>query len=58
MIQFRRRHPAPFATRYEAHRVVVAWCLDFYNRRRRHSSAGMQAPAHYEKTSADEPTAA
>jgi putative transposase len=34
-----------FTTRAEAREVLVAWCLEFYNVRRRHSSAGLQPPA-------------
>lgn len=37
-----------FATREEARRVVLAWCHDFYNTRRRHSSAGMMSPINFE----------
>jgi Integrase core domain len=33
-----------FTTRAEAREVLVAWCLEFYNVRRRHSSAGLQPP--------------
>jgi pimeloyl-ACP methyl ester carboxylesterase len=33
--------------------VLVGWCLEFYNVRRRHSSAGLQPPANYEQTAAD-----
>jgi putative transposase len=47
-----------FITRAEARAVVVTWCLDFYNPRRRHSSAGLQSPEHYEKTTAEQPAAA
>jgi putative transposase len=47
-----------FTTRAEAREVLVAWCLEFYNVRRRHSSAGLQPPADYEKTAADQPVAA
>ena len=47
-----------FSTREQARKVVVAWCLDFYNARRRHSSAGWQAPDRYEKTSTEQPSAA
>ncbi|MDT5288963.1 MAG: putative transposase [Mycobacterium sp.] len=32
-----------FTTRAQARAVVVAWCLDFYNTRWRHSSAGLRA---------------
>jgi transposase InsO family protein len=31
-----------FTTRAEAREVLVAWCLEFYNVRRRHSSAGLR----------------
>jgi putative transposase len=37
-----------FATREEARRVVLTWCHEFYNVRRRHSSAGMLSPINYE----------
>jgi putative transposase len=47
-----------FTTRAQAREVVVAWCLDFYNTRRRHSSAGLPAPDHYEKTAAEKLAAA
>jgi putative transposase len=47
-----------FATRDQARKIIVAWCQDFYNTRRRHSSAGLQAPDHYEKTTAEQPAAA
>ena len=47
-----------FTTRAEARAVVVARCLDFYNTRRRHSSAGLQSPDRYEKTAAEESVAA
>jgi putative transposase len=46
-----------FATREEARRVVLAWCHDFYNTRRRHSSAGMMSPINFE-TPALQPEAA
>jgi putative transposase len=42
----------------EDREVLVAWCLEFYNVRRRHSSAGLQPPADYEKPAADQPVAA
>ena len=32
-----------FTTRDQACKIIVAWCLDFYNTRRRHSSAELQA---------------
>jgi len=41
-----------FATRAEARAVLGAWCHDFYNTDRRHSSAAMLAPIDYENTSA------
>lgn len=37
-----------FRTKAEARRVVLAWCHEFYNVRRRHSSAGMMSPDAYE----------
>jgi len=37
-----------FTTRTQARSVVLAWCHDFYNTRRRHSSAAMMAPIDYE----------
>jgi transposase InsO family protein len=37
-----------FTTRDQARRVVLAWCHEFYNDRRRHSSAGMMSPAAFE----------
>ncbi|HZJ03846.1 MAG TPA: integrase core domain-containing protein [Nocardioidaceae bacterium] len=37
-----------FATRAEARAVVLPWCHDFYNTRRRHSSAAMMTPIDYE----------
>lgn len=46
-----------FATREEARRVIIAWCHDFYNTRRRHSSAAMLSPINYE-TAALQPEAA
>jgi putative transposase len=44
--------------RANARQVVVAWCLDFYNTRRRHSAAGLRAPAKFEQSAADKPAAA
>lgn len=41
-----------FKTREEARRTTVKWVVDFYNRRRRHSSCGMQSPIDYETTAA------
>jgi putative transposase len=46
-----------FATRAEARTVVLAWCHDFYNTRRRHSSASMMAPIDYEQASTAEDSA-
>lgn len=37
-----------FTTKDEARRIVLAWCHEFYNVRRRHSSAGMMSPDAYE----------
>jgi transposase InsO family protein len=42
-----------FKTRKEAQRTIVKWAVDFYNRRRRHSSCGMQSPIDYETTAAN-----
>jgi transposase InsO family protein len=47
-----------FATKAEAHAVITAWCHDFYNTRRRHSSAGLLPPIEYEKIAANQPEAA
>lgn len=47
-----------FTTKIEARAVVLAWCHDFYNVRRRHSSAALLAPDTYEKIAADQPEAA
>ena len=33
-----------FTTKAQARQVVVAWCHDFYNTRRRHSSAALMSP--------------
>jgi putative transposase len=46
-----------FTTKDEARRVVLAWCHEFYNVRRRHSSAGMMSPDAYE-AAAVQPAAA
>ncbi len=45
-----------FATRAEARAMLGAWCHDFYNTDRRHSSAAMLAPIDYENTDAQPPT--
>lgn len=47
-----------FTTKAEARKIVLTWCHDFYNTRRRHSSAAMLAPAAFEKITADQPAAA
>jgi putative transposase len=38
-----------FATPEDAKPVVGQWCYEFYNRRRRHSKAGMLPPVTYEQ---------
>jgi putative transposase len=38
-----------FATKAQARAVITPWCHDFYNVRRRHSSAGLLPPVEYEK---------
>jgi transposase InsO family protein len=47
-----------FATKAQARAVVTAWCHDFYNVQRRHSSAGLLPPVEYEKIAAIQPEAA
>ena len=47
-----------FTTKAAARTVVLAWCHQFYNTRRRHSSAALLAPAEFEKLTADQPAAA
>ena len=47
-----------FRTRAEARAVVVPWCQDFYNVKRRHSSAALLAPDEYERIAAIQPDAA
>jgi putative transposase len=42
-----------FKSREEARQTIVTWAVDFYNRRRRHSSCGMQSPIDYETTAAN-----
>src|ERR1700751_885815 len=49
---------AHFATKAQARAVITAWCHDFYNTRRRHSSAGLLPPIEYEKIAAIQPEAA
>jgi putative transposase len=47
-----------FATKAQARAVVLAWCHEFYNVRRRHSSAALKSPIEYEKIAANQPEAA
>ena len=47
-----------FTTKAQAREVVTTWCYDFYNTRRRHSSAGLLPPVEYEKIAAIQPEAA
>jgi len=47
-----------FATKAQAREVITAWCYDFYNTQRRHSSAGLLPPVEYEKITAIQPEAA
>jgi transposase InsO family protein len=47
-----------FATKAEARAVITAWCHDFYNTQRRHSSAGLLPPVEYEKIAVIQPEAA
>jgi putative transposase len=47
-----------FATKTEARTVIKKWCHEFYNTRRRHSSAALLPPAEFEKITADQPAAA
>ncbi len=42
-----------FKTRDEAQQTIVKWVVDFYNRRRHHSSCGMQSPIDYETSAAN-----
>ena len=42
-----------FTTRAEAQTTIVSWVVDFYNSRRRHSSAGRQSPIDFEHLSAN-----
>ena len=46
-----------FTTKAQTRQVVVAWCQDFYNSRRRHSSAALMSPIQYERLAADQPAA-
>jgi putative transposase len=47
-----------FATKAQARAAVLAWCHDFYNTRRRHSSAALLPPTEFEMITADQPAAA
>ena len=47
-----------FATKAQAREVIKTWCYQFYNTRRRHSSAAFLPPAAFEKITADQPVAA
>ena len=47
-----------FATKAQAREVITAWCYEFYNTRRRHSSAGLLPPVDYEKIATIQPEAA
>lgn len=47
-----------FTTKTQAQEVIKTWCHDFYNTRRRHSSAAMLPPATFETITADQPAAA
>jgi len=42
-----------FTTKAQARAVVLAWCHEFYNTRRRHSSAAMMSPIDYENDDAN-----
>jgi transposase InsO family protein len=47
-----------FTTKAQARAVVMAWCHNFYNTRRRHSSAALMPPIEYENIAVDQPAAA
>lgn len=47
-----------FTTKAQARAVVLAWCHEFYNTQRRHSSAALMSPIEYEKIAVDQPDAA
>ena len=47
-----------FTAKAHARQVMVAWCHDFYNSRRRHSCAVLMSPIQYETLAADQPVAA
>ena len=46
-----------FTTKAQARAVVLAWCHEFYNTQRRHSSAALKSPIEYEKIAVDLPAA-
>jgi putative transposase len=43
-----------FTTKAQARDVVLAWCHEFYNTARRHSSAALLPPIEYEKIAVDQ----
>ena len=47
-----------FTSKAQARVVVLDWCHNFYNTRRRHSSAALMPPNEYEKITAGQPAAA
>jgi len=47
-----------FTTKAQARTVVLAWCHEFYNTKRRHSSAALMSPDDYEKIAVDQQAAA
>jgi transposase InsO family protein len=47
-----------FTTNAEARAVVLTWCHEFYNAKRRHSSPALMSPIEYEKIAVDPPVAA
>jgi len=50
--------PSPADRPDHARAIVLPWCYDFYNHRRRHSSAHMLSPIDYENLTGDQPAAA
>lgn len=38
--------------------MLTAWCHQFYNNQRRHTTAQLLPPTEYEKITADQPAAA
>ncbi len=48
-----------FTTKAEARAIVLTWCHEFYNVKRRHSTAALKSPIDYEKmTAVTQPEAA